>query len=91
VDAERIRQRIREIARSPKNVQFEDIRSLLDNHFAHLFGNYSHRRRGSHHSFTVGRQTFTIPEPSRGQLRKEYVKEFLRAMEEEGFYDPEED
>lgn len=89
MDLERIRRRIREIADSPKNVRFDELSNLLDNHISVLFSNYNHH--GSpHHAFTLGNETFTIAEPKRGNLKEVYVKEFLTHMEALGLYDPEE-
>jgi len=90
MDEERIRKRIAEIAESPKNVRFEDLVSLLDNHLAQLYANYNHRDSGSHHAFTVGNQTFTVVKPHTGCIKRVYIEKFLDAMEELLLYDPEE-
>jgi hypothetical protein len=56
---DRLKQRIREIAGSVKNVRDEELFTLLDNHiqpYCQMRGlPYNHRNRGgSHHAFTVG-------------------------------------
>ena len=90
MDLQRIRKRIREFAASPKNVHFDELATLLDNHISALFSNYNHHHSSSHHAFTVGSETFTIAESKRGNLKEVYVKEFLNHMEAVGLYDPEE-
>jgi hypothetical protein len=89
MDADRITKKIAEFASSPKNVRFDEIETLLENHIQHLFaGRYNHRNPGgSHHAFTVGDQTFTIPKPTSGCVKEVYVKKFIRAMEELGLYE----
>ena len=84
-----IRARIREIAANPKAVRLDEIVSLLDNHIGPLFRNYSHRG-GNHHAFTVGDQTFNIPRPHSGCVKRSYIMNFLEAMEMVELYDPEE-
>ena len=90
MDLQRIRKRIRDIAASPKNIRFDELANLLDNHVSALFPNYNHHHRSSHHAFTLGGQTFTVAEPKRGNLKEVYVKEFLNHMEALELYDPEE-
>lgn len=90
MDADRVRKRIADIASSPKNVRFDELETLLDNHVRHLFpaGRYNHHNPGgSHHAFTVGDQTFTVPRPTSGCVKEVYVKKFLNAMEELGLYE----
>lgn len=87
MDVNRIKDRILEIAASPKNVRFADIQGLLDNHICHLYPNYNHHGPGSHHAFTVGTETFTIVEPNSGCVKQVYVKKFLDAMMELGLYE----
>jgi hypothetical protein len=78
MDLQRIRAKIQEIAASPKAVRFDEIVNLLDNHIGPLFRNYSHRNRGgSHHAFTVDSQTFNIPKPNAGQVKRPYIYEVL--------------
>ena len=89
MDVERIKARIAELAESPKNVRFQEIERLLENHIRHLYGNYNHHQSSSHHAFTVGGKTFTITEPNSGALKVKYVKHFLEAMEELGLYERE--
>lgn len=92
MDENRIRKEIAKIASSPKNVRFESLVTLLDNHVRHLFPQYNHPSgKGSHHAFTVGGRTFTIVKPKQGCVKKVYVEYFLEAMEEVGLYDPEEE
>jgi hypothetical protein len=85
---DRLKQRIREIAESVKNVRDEELFALLDNHiqpFCQMRGlPYDHRNRGgSHHVFTVGACTFNIVKPHGTSLLKSaYVRAFLEAMEE---------
>jgi hypothetical protein len=88
MDRERIRAKIREMAASPKAVRFEEILSLLDNHIAPLFLNYSHRHNDAHHAFTVGKQTLNIPRPHSGCVKRIYIVKFLAAMEMVELYDP---
>jgi hypothetical protein len=90
MDKERIQTKIRDIAQSPKNVRFSELEKLLDNHIGPLFPNYNHH--GSpHHAFTVGDQTFNIPEPKGSSfVKKVYVIKFLEAMEAVGLYEQEE-
>jgi hypothetical protein len=90
MDVDRIKARVADLAKSPKNVRFEELETLLDSHIGHLFGNYSHRDRGSHHAFTLGDKTFNIKKPNAGCVNKVYVRQFLNVMEELGLYDPEE-
>jgi hypothetical protein len=95
MDVIRIKARIAELAETPKNVRFEDVQALLENHIRHLFEKYDYRSRGSHHVFTLsdprrGTTTLTIKRPSTGCLKKVYVRKFVDAMEELGLYDPEE-
>jgi hypothetical protein len=89
MDVDRIRKKIAEFASSPKNVRFDELATLLDNHICDLYpAQYNHHTSGgSHHSFTVGDQTFTIRKPSSGRLNQVYVKHFLNAMEELGLYE----
>lgn len=89
MDRQRIRAKIREMAANPKAIRFDEIVNLLDNHVGPLFPNYNHHHKGSHHAFTVGKQTFTIPKPHAGQVKKRYVMSFLDAMQMVGLYDPE--
>ena len=91
MDLARIRKRIKEFADSPKNVRFDELSNLLDNHISALFPNYNHHRKSSHHAFTLGSETFTVTEPSRGNVKRLYVMEFLSHMEAVGLYDPEEE
>ena len=89
MDRERIKARIREIAASPKNVRFDEIETLLDNHIGPLFPGYSHHGN-PHHAFTVGGQTFNIAKPHGGGLvKKIYIEKFLDSMEMIGLYDTE--
>lgn len=90
MDTDKLKARIQGIALSRKNVRFSELVSLLDNQIGPLFENYNHHGC-PHHAFTVGNQTFTIPEPKRGCVKKPYVDQFLDAMEEVGLYDPQED
>jgi hypothetical protein len=65
IDDARLKQRVLEIAASVKNVRFEDLCTLLDNHikpFCEASGlSYDHRNRsGSHHAFTVESKRFNL-------------------------------
>jgi hypothetical protein len=92
MDRQRIRAKIREMAANPKGVRFDEIENLLDTHIRPLFPDYSHHDRGgSHHAFTIDRQTFNIPKPNAGQVKKPYIMKFLEAMEMVDLYDPEGD
>jgi hypothetical protein len=88
MDRQRIRAKIREMAASPKNVRFDDVENLLDNHIGPLFPNYSHHHGSTHHAFTVGRQTFNIAKPHAGGVKKPYIMKFLDAMEMVDLYEP---
>jgi hypothetical protein len=90
MDLTRLRKRIKEIADSPKNVRFDELSNLLDNHIEPLFHDYNHHGN-PHHAFTVGGQTFNISEPHQGKVKEVYVKKFLEAMEAVGLYEPEEE
>lgn len=87
MDDARLRQRVREFAANVKNVRDDDLFTLLDNHiklYCQSKGlNYDHRNHGgSHHAFTVGSETFTIPRPHGTSLLKPiYVRKFLEVME----------
>jgi hypothetical protein len=58
----------------------------LENHIKHVVANYNHHHKGSHHAFTVGDKTFTIPD-RRPFVLKVYVMNFLEAMESVGLND----
>ena len=95
MDDARLKQRVQEITESVKNVRFEDLVTLLDNHIKPFCEarklSYDHRNpRGSHHAFTVGSKTFTLVKPlghGTSLLRKQYVESFLGAMEHLGLYE----
>jgi hypothetical protein len=95
MDDARLKQRVQEIAESIKNVRFEELCTLLDNHikpFCEAKGlSYDHRNRSSsHHVFTVGSKTFNLVKPhghGTSQLKKPYVKSFLEAMEDINLYE----
>lgn len=89
MDLDRIRQRIKEIGASPKNVHFEDLENLLENHIGPMFANYNHHGN-PHHAFTVGDQTFNVARPHQGCIKERYVQYFLEAMRALGLYEPEE-
>ena len=88
-DLARIRKNIEEIAASPKNVDFDELVSLLDNHIGKMYANYNHHGN-PHHAFTVGQQTFNIAKPRQGCVKKVYIEKFLDAMQALGLHDPEE-
>ena len=87
MDNGRLKQRVAEISENVKNVRVEDLFTLLDNHikpFCRTKGlKYDHRNNGgSHHAFTVGSETFTVPKPHGTSLLKPvYVRRFLEVME----------
>ena len=85
MNRERIIRAIKEIAASPKNVRFDELVNLLDNHIKPMIPNYNHHGN-AHHSFTVGENTFTIPKPHTGCVKDVYVKQFLQAMEDVELY-----
>jgi hypothetical protein len=94
MDDARLKERVQKIAESVKNVRFDDLCTLLDNHikpFCEARGlSYDHRNSGSsHHVFTVGSATFTVAKPHGGtSLLKQYcVKSFLEAMEQINLYE----
>jgi hypothetical protein len=90
MDDDRLRLRVRKIAESVKNVRFNELLSLLDNHvqpYCQARGlPYAHNNpRGSHHGFTVGSRTFNVVTPhGRSLVNRWYVQDFLEAMEEIG-------
>jgi hypothetical protein len=93
MDEARLKKRVQAIAESVKNVRFEDLRTLLDNHirpFCEAKGlSYDHRNPpGSHHAFTVGTKTFNLVRPHGTPLLKRvYVESFLEAMEHINLYE----
>lgn len=88
MDVRRIKARIADIASRPKNVRFEELETLLDNHIGPLFKNYNHHGH-PHHAFTIGGNTFNVAQPHGGGfVKKRYIEFFLEAMEAVGFYDP---
>ena len=93
MDDDRLKARVREIAGSLKNVRFSELLTLLDNHvqpYCQTRGlAYVHRNpRGSHHGFTVGSRVFNVVTPHGTSFaRREYVQDFLDAMEEIGLYE----
>lgn len=89
MDEERLRKAIGAFAASPKNVHFQELVSLLDNHIGPMFRNFNHHHRSSHHAFTVGDQTFTVAQPKGAHVKPVYVKKFLRAMEALKLFEPE--
>jgi len=93
MDDARLKQRVLEIAENVKNVRFEELCTLLDNHikpFCEARGlSYDHRNRsGSHHAFTVGSKSFNLVRPHGTPLLKRvYVESFLEAMEHISLYE----
>jgi hypothetical protein len=93
MDEARLKKRVQEIAESVKNVRFEDLRTLLDNHiklFCEARGlRYDHRHPpGSHHVFIVGSKPFNLVKPhGTPLLKKLYVESFLEAMENINLYE----
>jgi hypothetical protein len=93
MDDARLKKRVQDFAESVKNVRFEDLCTLLDNHikpFCEARGlSYDHRNPpGSHHVFTVGSDTFTVGKPhGTSLLKKRYVESFLEAMENIHLYE----
>jgi hypothetical protein len=93
MDDARLKKRVRKIAESVKNVRFEDLCTLLENHikpFCEAKGlSYDHRNPpGSHHAFTVGTKTFNLVRPHGTPLLKRvYVERFLEAMEHINLYE----
>jgi hypothetical protein len=93
MDDARLKQRVQKIAESVKNVRFEDLCTLLDNHirpFCEVRGlSYNHRNSsGSHHAFTVGTKTFNVVKPHPSSLvKRPYVESFLDAMEHINLYE----
>jgi hypothetical protein len=93
MDDARLKKRVQEIAESVKNVRFEDLCTLLDNHikpFCDARGlSYDHRNPpGSHHAFTVGKWSFNLVKPHGTPLLKRvYVESFLEAMEHINLYE----
>jgi len=93
MDDARLKQRVLEIAASVKNVRFEDLCTLLDNHikpFCEARGlSYDHRHStGSHHFFIVGSKPFNLVRPHGTPLLKRvYVESFLEAMEHINLYE----
>ena len=88
MDLDRIRARIADIAAHPKNVRFEEVSNLLDNHVGPRFANYNHHGN-PHHAFTLGEHTFNIAQPHSGFVKRKYIENFLDAMEALGLHGPE--
>lgn len=92
MDDARLRQRIQQIAESVKNVRFEDLVTLLDNHIEHYCEanelRYDHRNSGgSHHAFVLGKARLILVKPHGTPLLKRvYVESFLDAMEKINLY-----
>lgn len=94
MDDTRLKQRVQEISQSVKNVRANDLYTLLDNHIKLYCEarslHYDHRVRGSHHIFTVGEQTISLPLPhGSSHLRPVYVLKFLDVMQLIGLYEEE--
>lgn len=71
-------------------MRFDELEGLLDKHIGPMFPNYNHH--GSpHHAFTVGTETFNIPEPKGKFVMKYAVDKFLDKMEAVGLFEPEDD
>jgi hypothetical protein len=87
MDLPRIKEHIREIAASPKNIRFEDIDAFIKNQLIGNFGGNA-RSNGSHHTYTVADRTFVITRRS-GQIKQCYVRGFLEEMAALGLYVPE--
>ncbi len=93
MDDARLKQRVQKIAESVKNVRFEDLCTLLENHikpFCEARGlGYDHRHStGSHHAFTVGSKSFNVVKPhGTSLLKRAYVESFLEAMEQINLYE----
>ena len=93
MDDARLKQRVLVIAENVKNVRFEELRTLLDNHikpFCEARGlSYDHRNSGgSHHVFLVGSKRFNLVKPhGTPLLKKPYVESFLEAMEHINLYE----
>jgi hypothetical protein len=93
MDDARLKQRVLKIAESVKNVRYEELVSLLDNHikpFCEARGlSYDHRHStGSHHAFTVGLKSFNVVKPhGTSLLKRAYVESFLEAMEHINLYE----
>ena len=87
MNRERIIAVIEQIAASPKNVRFEELKNLLDTHIKPMFPDYNHHGN-PHHAFTVGGRTFNVAEPRKGCVKPVYVKKFLEAMEAVELYTP---
>ena len=67
------------IIQNPKNVRFEDMRRLLEDHNFLL-----NRTKGSHHSFVgyIGDEKITIVIPFKKPLKVVYVKQVLKLLDE---------
>jgi len=88
LDADQIREEIREIARHPHNVRFADI----DRVFRNLEPFFTHVKKSKRkHSwlFEVGDQTFSVSDHNkgRGQVKVVYVENFIDAMIALGWYE----
>jgi len=88
-DIQQIRDRIRELAQSPKNVSLSDLEAIVNQ----LGQNgYRTRIRKSTHGqlLSINTQRINVCFHNRGsgQLKACYVKQFIRAMIELGLYDP---
>ena len=87
MDKSRIQARLLQFSLRPKNVRFDEIDTLIQNHVALYFHVKCHGK-GSHRAYTVGNQTFTLV------VRKPHIKAvygalFLEKMEALDLFKPE--
>lgn len=88
MDADEIREAIRDVARHPHNVAFADI----DRIFQNLRPFYTHSKKTKRkHSwlFEIGDQTFSVSDHNKGrrQVKACYVDNFIDAMINLGLYE----
>ncbi len=88
MDETLIKKEIAKIARSPKNVRFESLVTLLDNHIRRCFPQVQPPTGAGFTSCIHGRgENSTIVKPKQGCVKRVYVDYFLEAMEAVGLYD----
>lgn len=87
-NTEKVKERIREIARSRKNVTLEEIEWVV-NQFEGIYDVHARDTSGHGCVFRVGDQQFSVCKHHRGskQVKACYVDAFIDAMTELGWYE----
>ena len=86
----RVRSLIAEITQRPKNVDFQEIEWVI-NKLEQLGYEVRRKRNGGHHMFYVGGERFGVVthNPGEKQIKRCYVEEFLKAMDNLNLMDEE--